>query len=181
MGGARHGRGPTLREGLLGDLRMFRRTYHDGRSRLVAALAFAAQPSTPMLLWMRLGTSERRALSLFARRRLIRGFGCDVERGARIAPGLLIGHPLGIVVGGGVVIEAGVKLHQHVTLGIGRGGCPTIAAGAYLLPGAVVVGAITVGREAVVGANAFVAADVAPGTTVPGGTRWTRSSASEPA
>src|SRR5262249_53408930 len=128
---------PSVLRGLAGDFEVFRATYHPGRSWRAAALAFALQPCSSALILFRPAASERRVLSLLVRRRLIPRFGCDVERGAIFAAGLLIAHPVGIVVGGGVRTGRGVKLHHHVSLGTNRGGCPTIEDGAYIFAGAV--------------------------------------------
>ncbi len=83
-------------------------------------------------------------------------------------------HPIGIVVGEGVVIEPNVVLFQNVTLGGARMGdaaissYPTIGAGTVIFAGAVVVGKITIGRDCIVGANAVVTRDVPDGATVVG-------------
>lgn len=161
--------------GLRGDFQLFHRTYHRHRSRRMALAAFWLQPSTEALLLMRMASTGPKVISLIARRRLLRRFSTDVERGASIAPGLLVAHALGIVLGGGTRTAHNVKLHHNVTLGVDRGGWPTLEEDVMVFPGAVVVGPVTIGRGANIGANAFVSADVPAGTVVPGGTRWTRT------
>ena len=82
-------------------------------------------------------------------------------------------HPTGIVVGFGTVIEDDVSLFQHVTLGArgrssGQGGYPVIRRGATLYAGATVIGAVTVGEDAVVGAKALVLDNVPDGAVALG-------------
>lgn len=158
--------------GLQGDFAVFRENYHSQRSRGAALLAFCLQPSSGALPLMRVAATAPKLVSLLTRRRLLRRYATDVEHGARIAPGLLLAHATGMVIGGGVELSRGVKLHQNVTFGQLRGGCPVLEEDVYVFPGCVVVGPITIGRGASLGANAFVAADVEPGATVRGGERW---------
>lgn len=82
-------------------------------------------------------------------------------------------HPVGIIIGAGVVVEDDVFIFQQVTLGshARRGedkGYPVICRGARLYAGAKVLGAIRVGQDAVVGANAVVLTDVPDGATAVG-------------
>jgi serine O-acetyltransferase len=58
---------------------------------------------------------------------------------------------------------------QQVTVGYDdRGGCPTIGARVRIGAGAIVLGPITVGDDAVIGAGAVVVRDVPPGVVVGG-------------
>jgi serine O-acetyltransferase len=101
-------------------------------------------------------------------------FGIDWVPGATAGPGLVVRHPQGIVVGGGVTLDRDVTLLQNVTLGqraIARGGIndnPTIERGVIIGAGAVVIGRITIGQDAVVGANAVVTRSIPAGLTVMG-------------
>jgi len=76
---------------------------------------------------------------------------------------------LGVVVGRGVVL--GERVHIYPRVMIGRRsekvlGYPVIEDDVVLYTGCVVVGDITVGRGAIVGANVVVCRDVAPGEVV---------------
>lgn len=94
-------------------------------------------------------------------------FGIDVGRGVRIGPGLVMPHPTGIVLGGGVSIGGQVRIYQGVTLGANLSGrYPTIGDQVTIFPGAVVVGGISVGDCAVIGALSYVNKDVAKGEVV---------------
>ncbi|WP_133253988.1 serine O-acetyltransferase [Paenibacillus xerothermodurans] len=82
---------------------------------------------------------------------------------ARIGPGLVIPHTLGIVIGGGAVIGRDVTIYQNVTIGTKNGKdyrYPSIGDNTVLFSGCVVVGPIKIGNNAVVGANAVVVSDV---------------------
>jgi serine O-acetyltransferase len=95
--------------------------------------------------------------------------------GCRVGGGLLMPHPQGIVVGGGAIVGAGCTIFHHVTLGEvtsrlrpGDHSYPILGAHVLVGTGAVVLGGVTVGDDAVIGANAVVVADVEPGDVVVG-------------
>lgn len=69
-------------------------------------------------------------------------------------------HPQGVIVGSGSRIGPNVSIFQQVTLGEWQGASPRIHAHASIFAGAKIVGAVTVGRRAFVGANAAVLNDV---------------------
>ncbi len=86
-----------------------------------------------------------------------------------VHPGIYIVH--GQVVADGLVeIHSGVVLFPWVTVGLRAGdpGGATIERDASIGTGAKVIGRVTIGAGARVGANAVVVDDVAPGTTVVG-------------
>jgi serine O-acetyltransferase len=91
--------------------------------------------------------------------------GIEIHPAAKIGKGLFIDHGLGVVIGETAVIGRDVTIFQGVTLG-GRGNettkkrHPTICDGAMIAAGAKVLGPITIGKEAKVGANAVVLTDV---------------------
>lgn len=96
--------------------------------------------------------------------RLSLRYGFDIDFATRIGPGLYLPHRGGIVVNRRCVIGANCNLSHQVTLGIAnRGehkGCPVIGDRVYIGPGAKIFGAITIGDDAAIGANAVVARDV---------------------
>jgi serine O-acetyltransferase len=119
--------------------------------------------------WCRFGV---RQLVVLALHHYSIRYGIDISRDARIGSGFYIGHFGGIFVNADVVIGDNCNISQGVTLGRqnrgGREGCPTIGNDVYIAPGAKIIGRLTVGDRAAVGANAVVVDDVAPGTTVGG-------------
>lgn len=96
--------------------------------------------------------------------------GAEIPLGSRIAGGLLIPHPNGIVIHPDAVIGPNCLLFQQVTLGTMRktGGAPVLGGHVDVGAGAKVLGDITVGANARIGANAVVVSDVADGSTVVG-------------
>jgi serine O-acetyltransferase len=93
--------------------------------------------------------------------------GADFVPGATIGTGLVLPHPVGLVVGPGVRIGDNVMLLQGVTIGVRDADLtavdaevPTICDGATILANATVVGGVRVGKGARVGANSLVLSDV---------------------
>lgn len=98
--------------------------------------------------------------------------GADLAWQATVGRGLVLHHPTGVVWGPGVTLGEQVTVQQGVTIG-GRGGTgvdgsPKIESGAEIGAGARVIGPVTVGRSARVGANAVVLADVPAGAAAVG-------------
>ena len=98
----------------------------------------------------------------------------DIHPGARIGRNFFIDHGF-VVIGETAEIGDEVTIYQCVTLGGtdpagGMGGKrhPTILDGAIIGSGAQVLGPITVGAKARIGANAVVTRDVAEGATMVG-------------
>lgn len=105
--------------------------------------------------------------------------GIEIHPAAKIGNRLFIDHGMGVVIGETAEIEDDVTLYHGVTLGgvapsvnssaqINRKRHPTLKDGAIIGAGAQILGAITVGKNARVGANAVVVHDVAEDTTVSG-------------
>jgi serine O-acetyltransferase len=90
--------------------------------------------------------------------------GADINPNARLGPGLVVSHGVGLVVGGDVVAGRDLLLHHGVTLGAPTPGrisqAPRIGDGVSIGAGATLVGAITVGDGAFVGAGVLLARDV---------------------
>src|SRR5712692_3978233 len=98
--------------------------------------------------------------------------GIEIHPGARIGRRFFIDHGMGVVIGETAEIGDDVTLYQGVTLGgtaLHHGKRhPTLADGVIVGSGAQILGGFTVGRDARVGANAVVLAEVPPGATVVG-------------
>lgn len=89
--------------------------------------------------------------------------GADIPLTCRIEGGLLLPHPNGIVIHPDAVIGPNCLLFQQVTLAGGRGGAPRLEGHVDIGAGAKIIGGVTIGAHAVVGANAVVTRDVPPG------------------
>lgn len=89
--------------------------------------------------------------------------GCYISLSCNLGEGIELPHPIGIVIGDGVIVGSGATIYQNVTLGTrakGTSSYPTLGDNVVVYPGAVVVGPIRVDDGAVIAANAFVAIDV---------------------
>ena len=97
---------------------------------------------------------------------------CSVEiaPGAKIGPGLLISHGMGIVIGQWAKIGSGCTMMHQVTLGASSTDklqtMPTVGDHVFLAAGSRLIGGIRVGDGAFIGANAVVAEDVPAGAKV---------------
>lgn len=99
------------------------------------------------------------------RRWAIGSCGIDILPQARIGGGCYIAHGLGLVVGGKTIIGEDCTLLQGVTLGEARfseDACPRIGNRVTIGAHATVLGDISVGDDAFVGAGAVVLEDVPP-------------------
>ena len=95
--------------------------------------------------------------------------GCIIGRGAEFGPGFVLFHSNGIVINGKVRAGSSVHVFHQVTLGNDdTGEAPTLGSNVYIGAGAKVIGPVTVGDGARIGANAVVVHDVEPDTTVAG-------------
>lgn len=106
-------------------------------------------------------------ISVVRLRRLGEVIGVSIHPGC-FGPGLSIAHPGGIVVNPHTRIGAGCRIHQNVTIGSVKDAAPVIGDDAWLGPGAVLYGAITLGDHIAVGANSVVGDDFPGGVTVAG-------------
>jgi serine O-acetyltransferase len=91
--------------------------------------------------------------------------GSQISFSAHLGKHIRLPHPLGIVIGEGVVIKDSATLFQQVTLGshgqVGkRAAYPVVEKNATLYAGAKVIGAVRIGEGATVGANAVVNRDI---------------------
>lgn len=98
---------------------------------------------------------------------------CQISYNATIGKGVKFAHPLGIVIGDGVIIKDKVTIWQQVTFGshgkIAESlNYPVIENNVRIFAGAKIFGGIIIGENAVVGANAVVFKDVPANCTAVG-------------
>jgi serine O-acetyltransferase len=98
--------------------------------------------------------------------------GIEIHPGASIGPNLFIDHGMGVVIGETAEIGECVTLYHGVTLGgasLNKGKRhPTLEANVVVGAGAKILGAITIGANSRIGANAVVVKSVPPNSVVVG-------------
>jgi serine O-acetyltransferase len=93
----------------------------------------------------------------------------DIEPRATLGRRLMIPHPNGVVIHEDAVVGDDCMIMQQVTIGmIGDGEVPTLGNNIYVGAGAKIIGKLTVGDGARIGANAVVTKDVPAGCTAVG-------------
>jgi serine O-acetyltransferase len=93
----------------------------------------------------------------------------DVSLYATLGRGLKLPHPNGVVIHEDAVIGTDCMIMQQVTIGmIGDGDVPTVGNNVYVGAGAKIIGRVSVGDGARIGANAVVVHDVPAGATAVG-------------
>jgi serine O-acetyltransferase len=94
--------------------------------------------------------------------------GADIPLGCVIGGGLLLPHPNGVVIHVDAEIGPNCLIFQQVTLGALRGGVPKLGGHVDVGAGAKILGAIRIGDDVLIGANAVVLEDVPAGATAVG-------------
>lgn len=99
--------------------------------------------------------------------------GTEIHPGARIGRGVFIDHAAGVVIGESAIVGDNVTLFQGVTLGATGNEKtwkrhPTLESGVFVGSGARILGPVTVGKNARIGAGSVVLRDVPPDATVAG-------------
>ena len=135
----------------------------NGKSKRSILIDLLFRHSVRFMLWYRL-CEKGSVIGKIGCYRCSRKFGLEFSSGARIAPGLLLGHPYNITVGDGVIIGKNVNLSKGCTLGNirtgQRKGSPRLGECVFVGVNAVIVGGITVGDDVVIAPNAYVNFDV---------------------
>ncbi|MBB1328173.1 serine acetyltransferase [Pseudoalteromonas sp. SR43-7] len=113
-------------------------------------------------------------IAIFCIKKINRNFSCYLSAKASVGAGIKFPHPVGVVIGDGVVISERVTIYQNVTLGAARVGegerglYPKIGSDVVIFAGAKVIGDITIGNGATIGANAVVTKSVPDNTSAVG-------------
>lgn len=105
--------------------------------------------------------------------------GIEIHPGAQIGKGLFIDHGMGVVIGETSILGENVTLYHDVTLGgispaedsasqVSQKRHPTLEDGVIVGSGAQILGPITIGANARVGANSVVNKNVPAGATIVG-------------
>lgn len=161
--------GPLIRE----DIRAIIEKDPAARSRFEIFLCYPGLHALAVhrvshLLWLKNRRFMARLLSHMARFLT----GIEIHPGARIGRRVVIDHGMGVVIGETAEVGDDVLLYMGVVLGgttLTKGKRhPTLGNGVVIGSGASVLGPITVGEYAKIGAGSVVVRDVPPGATVVG-------------
>lgn len=127
---------------------------------------------TAAMVWYRLMQWSRRyrltPLELLFNKLNVICCNCIIGRGAEFGPGLVFIHSTGIVINGQVRGGTHVYLEHQVTIGAQRRTSPILGDRIFIGAGAKIVGAITIGSDVNIGANAVVLDDIPTGATAVG-------------
>lgn len=116
---------------------------------------------------------KRFTLSRMISQRARKKTGIEIHPGAKIGKNLFIDHGMGVVIGETAEVGDNVTMYHGVTLG-GIGGDPNtrrhpiIEDDVMIGAGAKILGPITIGKGAKIGANAVVLEDIPPYATAVG-------------
>lgn len=114
-----------------------------------------------LFLWARLSSQFQRFLT-----------GIEIHPGAKIGQGVFIDHGMGVVIGETAEVDDDVVLFHGVTLGgTGKHGGkrhPTVKTGAMISANAQILGPVTIGQNAKIGAGAVVLKDIPDEATAVG-------------
>jgi len=134
-------------------------------------------PSTKAMVYHRIANKlykkKRFILSWIISQRGRRITGIEIHPGAEIGNQLFIDHGMGVVIGETAEIGNNVVMYHGVTLG-GIGGekdvkrHPTVGDDVIIGSGAKILGPITIGKGAKIGANSVVLEDIPPFATAVG-------------
>lgn len=112
-----------------------------------------------------LRSRDVRLLPMLITAHCVSSTGAEILPEAEIGPGFVIEHPVGIVIGCGSVIGANCTVLQGVTLGEKYSpdrshAYPHLGNGVTVCAGAALLGGITIGDGAIIGAHSVVLTDI---------------------
>jgi serine O-acetyltransferase len=154
--------------------------HHGGTGFAMVILTYLYNASFRLVLNYRIGSYlvKRRnplvnIVVLHLKRKQLLRRNSDISYNCSIGRNIRFPHPLGIVIGEGVVIHDNVSIWQQVTLGshgkvLEEVSYPVIENHVKIYTGAKILGPIKIGERSVIGANSVVIKNVLPGSTVVG-------------
>lgn len=134
-----------------------------------------ANPSLHATILLRLTYATPSWMIAFWRNVLLTKHTIDIMHHIEVGPGIVLPHPWGLCLGEGVQVGANCTMFHNVSIGALAGHqridgparlCPVIGDNVVIYMGAVILGPITVGDGAIIGARAWVDRDVPPGAVV---------------
>lgn len=166
------------------DLSMLSHTYHGRAGPLELAKTIAYDGSQILALARLREAAARWRIPLVGgilRRVQVGVFGTEIAAKARLGAGVLFLHPVGIVIGGDSQIGDRVTFLGSNTIGSNKSsGFPRIGNDVVIGAGARILGEISIGDGASIGANAVVLRDVPAGASAVGVPAVVRPRARQP-
>ena len=145
------------------DLRLKSRWLYESES-LSARVKTLLTDGTAAMIYYRLMQSARRwhlaPLEMLFNKLNAIFCNCIIGRGADFGPGFVLIHSTGVVINGQVKGGSNIYIEHQVTIGAERRASPVIGNDVFIGAGAKIVGAVTIGDGARIGANAVVIDDV---------------------
>jgi serine O-acetyltransferase len=131
-----------------------------------------ATDGTAAMLWYRLMQWARRwrlvPLEMLCNKLNAICCNCIIGRGAEFGPAFVLIHSTGVVINGKVRGGQHVYLEHQVTIGAERRQSPRLGDHVFVGAGAKIVGAVAIGSDCRIGANAVVLDDIPAGSTAVG-------------
>jgi serine O-acetyltransferase len=93
-------------------------------------------------------------------------FGCEIQPGARIGPGLAIAHPIGVTISSGarlgrdLRLMGGVKIGGNASEDPAKDGDPVVGDGCWFMDGAKAFGPISIGDRTVIATSSVATQDL---------------------
>lgn len=129
---------------------------------------------TLVYLLQRFRNQKNKLLSLLIWNKLIKRYGIHVGNGSKIKKGLILPHPLSVVIGQGVTIGENCIIYHNVTLGTKHSvdskstTYPKIGNNVIIYTNSIILGGVTIGDNTIIGANSFVTHDLEPNSIYAG-------------
>jgi serine O-acetyltransferase len=171
---------PGFKQAVLADLALARRARGEDRQLTsrpaiifeMLRLSFVTDAFGALVLYRLKAACQRRGIPVvprLAHRLAIAWAQLSIGDPVLVQPGVILPHGH-VVIDGVTEIGRGVRLRPFITIGLTEGVItgPRIHDGVAIGTGAKVIGPVTVGRNAVIGANAVVVDDVPAGAVVVG-------------
>lgn len=152
------------------DIRRKAEWSYESQSATALAKAVVTDGTAAMVVYRLMQASRRHGLAPLEMvfNKLNAAGGCIIGRGTEFGPGFVLIHSNGVVINGAVRGGENVMIEHQVTIGAEKRQSPVIGNGVFIGAGAKIVGPVTIGDNARVGANAVVTRDVPAETTVVG-------------
>jgi len=116
----------------------------------------------------------RHIMVFLIRKRMIANYGLDIGPGCKIGPGLKMDHPVGIVIGSGVVIEENATILSGCVIGEkyidsrASGIYPTVGSHVFIGANTIILGEVAIGANVEIGAGSIVLASIPSNSKVNG-------------